>query len=337
MSSLRDSMRQQMLQTFLAEARDLVVELDAGLREMRAGDHGAELVSRLFRAAHSIKGSGGMFGFAPLVGFTHVVENLLDRVRTGHLAATEALVIDLQAGCDHIADLVEVLVARDGTLDEATLARDATLREALARHDGAVEACLHRGEAPAAVAVEPDEACSCDAWHISVRFGPDVFRYGINPLSFLRDLEELGEVVRVVTLAEGMPSLEDFDPETCHLGFEIDLRTDCERARIADVFDFVADCSQIHILPPRSRVADFVEMIRQLPEPDARLGELLVRAGTLTRAEVDAALAEQARAHQPRRRAGHRRSGRVAARRLQRAGRATRGAGQCRAADGGHP
>jgi two-component system chemotaxis sensor kinase CheA len=293
-----DAMREQMLQTFLAEARDLVGELDEGLRRMRDGDHGAELVSRLFRAAHSIKGSGGMFGLAPLVGFTHVLENLLDRVRTGRLAATEALVLDLQAGCDHVADLIEVLVARNGELDEPTRLRDAALRGALARHDADIElgTCPRETATGASGSHDTrDGVCSCDTWHVSVRFGADVFRYGINPLSFVRDLEEIGEVVRLVTLAEGMPSAGGFDPESCHLGFEIDLRTDADKARIAAVFEFVADCSQIHILPPRSQVGDFISLIRALPEPDARLGELLVRAGTLTRAELDEALATQAR------------------------------------------
>lgn len=296
MSTLQAAMRERMVQTFLAEARDLLRDLDDGLRQMRAGDHGRDVVARLFRAAHSIKGSGGMFGLAPLVGFTHVVENLLDRVRAGTLAPTEGLVVDLQAACDHIADLVEVLVADRGALDPALADRDASLREALARYDAAPGA----GRAPVAEAPARTMPATgngamhpCDCWHISVRLGADVHRYGINPLSFIRDLESLGEITCLLTLADAMPDIGEMDPEACYLGFEIDLRADVDKRRIAEVFDFVQDCSELRILPPRSRVADFVELIRELPEPDARLGELLVLAGTLTREELDAGLATQ--------------------------------------------
>ncbi|MGY4516086.1 chemotaxis protein CheA [Lysobacter sp. HA18] len=288
-----NGMRERMLQTFLAEAGDLVRDLDAGLRLMKAGDHSEELVSRLFRAAHSIKGSGGMFGLAPLVGFTHVVESLLDRVRSGRLQPDAALVSALQESCDHIADLVDVLVARREQPDEQMMVRDSALRRVLAQHDEPAYAYPSTiARQPAADAQHDGVMRGDDCWHVSVRFGVDIFRYGINPLSFVRDLESLGEVVALTTV-DALPAADGFNPEDCHLGFEIDLRGDLDKARIADVFDFVADCSQLRILPPQSHVSDFLELIRDLPESDARLGDILVDAGTLTRAELEAGLAEQ--------------------------------------------
>ena len=294
----------QMLQTFIAEARDLVREMEAGLRELRAGDRDAELVARIFRAAHSIKGSGGMFGLAPLVDFTHGVENLLERVRAGTLQVDDALADDLVDACDHIADLIELLAVQGGELADAPLARDVALRLALARHgaapavnaNGAIAAVTETTHCPAAVGSNGcDHAgpCRCDCWHVSVRFGFDVHRFGINPLSFIRDLESLGEVVCLTIIFDAMPPGEDMDPEGCYLGLELALRGPVTKAQIADVFDFVNDCSVIHILPPHSRIEQFVELIQALPEPDARLGDILVQAGTITRDELEAGLAEQ--------------------------------------------
>lgn len=277
----------QMLQTFLAEARDHVRDLEAGLQQLGEGQHDADLIGGLFRAAHSIKGSGGMFGLAPLVGFTHRVESVLDRMRGGALATTAPLVRVLQDSCDHIADLIEVLVARNGALDDALQARDAQLRAALEPH-GAGPAHEAAVAAPAAL---PDTPTGC--WHLSIRFGRDVFRQGINPLSFIRELAELGEIVHIAPLIEQMPAAEAVDAEDCHLGFEIDLRSNATRTRIAEVFEFVEDSSVIHILPPHSRVEAFIELIEAMPEPDARLGEILVHAGTLTRAELQRGLDEQ--------------------------------------------
>lgn len=290
-------LRDQMLQSFIAEARDLVVEMEAGLRQLHAGDRDAELVARIFRAAHSIKGSGGMFGLAPLVGFTHTVESLLDRVRAATLQVDDALASDLIDACDHISDLLELLAVQNGVFEGAVVVRDARLREALARYaapGAAAEWVVPApAPAPAPVADEPRVGTD-DCWHVSVRFGVDVHRQGINPLTFLRDLEELGEVVRVATVLDAMPPVDLMDPEACYLGFEIDLRANCDKHAIAAVFEFVEDSSIVRILPPSSRIDAFVELIAALPEPNARLGEILVHAGTITREELERALAEQA-------------------------------------------
>lgn len=286
------NMRDQMLQTFIAEARDLAVEMEAGLRQLHAGDRDAELVARIFRAAHSIKGSGGMFGLAPLVGFTHTVENLLERVRAGTLAVDEHLAADLIEACDHISDLLELLAVQNGTFEGGIAIRDAQLRDVLARYaEPGAEAAV--SVAPSDEPSSPPEA-SGDCWHVSVRFGADVHRQGINPLTFLRDLEELGEVVRVMPVLDAMPPADEMDPETCYLGFEIDLRATCDKNAIASVFEFVEDSSTVRILPPSSRIDAFVELIAALPEPNARLGEILVHAGTITRDELENALVEQA-------------------------------------------
>jgi two-component system, chemotaxis family, sensor kinase CheA len=285
------ALRDQMLQTFIAEARDLVIEMEAGLRQLHAGDRDAELVARIFRAAHSIKGSGGMFGLAPLVGFTHTVENLLERVRAGTLAVDDLLAADLIDACDHISDLLEVLAVQNGPFEGDITAHDARLREALARYaePGPAAAIV---AAPVEAPLLPAETGDC--WHVSVRFGADVHRQGINPLTFLRDLEELGEIVRLASVLDAMPPAEEMDPETCYLGFEIDLHASCDKNAIASVFEFVEDSSIVRILPPSSRIDAFVELIAALPEPNARLGEILVHAGTITRDELERALAEQA-------------------------------------------
>ena len=72
-------------QTFLEEAREILVELESALLALNEnrGDH--ELVGRAFRALHTIKGSGAMFGFDQLAGFSHNLENAFDEVRNGRL------------------------------------------------------------------------------------------------------------------------------------------------------------------------------------------------------------------------------------------------------------
>ena len=65
---------------------------------------------------------------------------------------------------------------------------------------------------------------SNDAWHISLRFGKDVLRHGMDPLSFVRYLETLGEITHIATIFDAMPDAEAMDPESCYIGLEIDIR-----------------------------------------------------------------------------------------------------------------
>lgn len=84
-------------------------------------------------------------------------------------------------------------------------------------------------------------------WHLSLRFGADVFRNGMDPLSFLRYLETLGQLLHVTTLTDSIPAVDGWDPESCYLGFEIDLRSSASHAALNEVFDFVRDDCEVQI------------------------------------------------------------------------------------------
>jgi len=70
--------------------------------------------------------------------------------------------------------------------------------------------------------------------------------------------------VHVATLVDGMPAAADMDPESCYLGFEIDLKSECDRVTIDGAFDFVRDDCDIRILAPRSKLVEYVRLIEEL-------------------------------------------------------------------------
>lgn len=92
---------------FREEARDLLVELESVLLELNEHRADAELVGRVFRALHTIKGSGAMFGFDELAAFAHKLENAFDEVRRGHLAVTPELVDLTLSALDRIRAMVD--------------------------------------------------------------------------------------------------------------------------------------------------------------------------------------------------------------------------------------
>ena len=94
-------------QAFREEAREILVELEATLLELAVDRDQPELVGAAFRGLHTIKGSGAMFGFDELAGFTHNLENAFDEVRNGRLAVTAELVDLSLAALDQIKGFLE--------------------------------------------------------------------------------------------------------------------------------------------------------------------------------------------------------------------------------------
>lgn len=285
------------LQTFIVEARELLENMEDALLRVEQTPDDAETINAIFRAAHTIKGSAGLFGFDHVVEFTHVAESVLDLVRSDKLRITSELVVIFLGVCDHLGVLISG-IADGAEPDEAT--RQASndlvkqLRVYLGEPKPAAAASSIPTEHEGTVETEATEGVGTDHWHISLRFGPDVLRNGMDPLSFIRYLTTFGQIVEIVTLVEAVPVLAELDPEANYLGFEIAFRTDADKATIEGAFEFVRDDARIRILPPRSKITEYLRLIAELPQEELLLGEILVRCGTLTRGELDAALSHQA-------------------------------------------
>jgi two-component system chemotaxis sensor kinase CheA len=249
------------VQTFLAESRELLDAMEHGLLCLEADVTDPEPLHAIFRAAHTIKGSAGIFGFDPLVDFTHHVETLLDALRAGELRLNADGIAVLLACVDHIRTLLEPVV-QGQPLAAQTHGQGEALIQRL-QHYGDRSPAAIQAAAPAAVptprvasdGVAPAERVAVtDFWHISLRFGHDVLRNGMDPLAFLRYLTTLGDMVHLTVLDDALPAAADMDPEACYLGFEIDFKSDADRTTIENVFEFVRDDCLLRILPPHSQI-----------------------------------------------------------------------------------
>ena len=252
----------QAQQTFIVEARELLQVMEQSLLQLENEPGDEDAIGAVFRAAHTIKGSAGLFGLAPIVGFTHIVEDVLDRLREGSVTVDAALIALLLKCGDHMLELIEAVDHHDGALQPATLERGEVLREALSAYQP-----LQAAPAGGEIAVTDDAPQAELLWHISLRFGVDVFRNGMDPLSFLRYLDTLGQVLQVTTLTDSIPPVDAWDPESCYLGFEIDLRSNASHTTLNEVFDFVRDDCEVQICavdePSDSGPATGTELVTQ--------------------------------------------------------------------------
>jgi len=239
----------QFKQAFQDEARELLTELESALLELDQNRGDLELVGRAFRALHTIKGSGAMFGFEDIAGFAHNLESAFDQLRKGELAVTGDLInLSLAAG-----DQIKTMLDAPAGLSAEARERSARILADLRRFTGPAEshsdaaAAVHPEPLPAEPASpsgsSPDPSSE---WVIHFRPGPDLLVNGTNPLNLLRELRELGPLRVQVDIA-GIPPLREMDPERCYAGWDMLLKTAAGREAIQDIFIFVEDDCELKI------------------------------------------------------------------------------------------
>jgi two-component system chemotaxis sensor kinase CheA len=241
---------------FIAECADLLREMEEGLLRCANDAPDAETVNLIFRCAHTVKGSAGLFGLDAIVSFVHVVETVLDSVRLERITVTDELITLLLACKDHIQLLVNQ-VDQGVSADPSAIAGGEDLLQKL-RHwvtdPHATVAAEHTGSPALATNIASASTVIAD-WLLAIRFSLGVLKAGMDPLSFLRYLRSFCELREVRVLQDGWPSWDELDPEQCYLGFEIELRSDAERGRITGAFDFIKDDCQIQLTQLNARVA----------------------------------------------------------------------------------
>ncbi len=288
----------EILQVFAEESRELLEKMEDSLLQLEANPGNDELINELFRAVHTIKGSAGIFGFDNVVEFTHLAESVMGRIRDHEIDPTNTLLTLLLESRDHISSLVDLALNDNAELDAATVETGQSLIEQLNQYLSSDPVPEHHqppqtGETDTAQILDDGSSVENKYWHISLRFGKDVLRNGMEPLSFIRYLETVGDIANLMTLDDNLPDIKDMDAESCYLGFEIDLYSEADKKEIESVFEFVQDDCVIHILPPHSLVSSYIELIEDLPEENYRIGEILVNSGALTDRELDEILDEQ--------------------------------------------
>ena len=290
---------------FKEEAVELLSELENSLLELEEQPDDYEAISKVFRAMHTIKGSGAMFGFTAISEFTHEVETVFDLVRNGELSVGKHLVdLSLKAR-DHILLLLECAPQEQDAFaaqGEALVARFKALVG-----DG-VSGCAHgrgmTGDLPTGKDNEPV------TYRIRFRPAADIMHNGTSIAQLLDELAELGEC-RTIAHKNNIVALDQIDPENCYASWDIILTSDCDEDAIRDVFIFVEDSCELIIATidlgddddgmEHKRIGDILIEHGEISQAEIdavlakkkRLGDLLVEANLVSRDQIDSALLEQ--------------------------------------------
>jgi two-component system chemotaxis sensor kinase CheA len=251
-------------ETFRQEARELLDQLEAGLLDLEQDPSNADLINSTFRALHTIKGSGAMFGFTAVAEFVHEFETAFDQVRKGQSQANAALIGVALDAKDHIHLLIESPEAEIGGGDAIL----SNLRSVIAGETPAVTTSA--APAPAAMAEAKPAAVSTtrkSLWRLEFYLPADALIYGTNPVLLLEELAEIGPST-VTALTGRIPDLATLDPEVPHVGWRVDIEAEDPTAAIDDVFLFLRDNMELTLVR-LDNAADAIEPVAQPPEPVA--------------------------------------------------------------------
>jgi two-component system chemotaxis sensor kinase CheA len=224
--------RKKAEKAFREEAYELLAELETALLELEETPGDMELVGRIFRALHTLKGTGSMFGFDDIAGLVHEAEAVFDLMRNGELEATGEL-IDLSLSMrDRILHMLDD--GQEGRRSEGGV-RDEIFEAFRNILDNAGRS---RPGKPAAAEASRDSGGTTVTYRIRFRPSGNIFTTGASPVGLLDELRGLGRCT-VIARTEEIPLLDEIDPELCYTHWDIILSTDKGRNEIQDVFIFV--------------------------------------------------------------------------------------------------
>jgi two-component system, chemotaxis family, sensor kinase CheA len=239
------------VQIYVEEARELLTELEEALLELESKPDDMEGVSRCFRAMHTIKGGGAMFGFEEISRFTHDVETVFDRVRNHEIPATKDLLTLTLAARDHILFLLAIPPDEIG---EAVIAQSDALiqkfRKYLPNAASPVEPSKETAARPAPEGDASDAAFAV-FW---IRFHPqaDILLTGNKPLQLLEELASLGNM-EAIFRSQDITGLNDADQDPTILRgwWDILLNAPVDENILRDVFIFVDEEGVLSVTPLR--------------------------------------------------------------------------------------
>lgn len=248
----------QFHQVFFEESFEGLDAMESALMELDPTAVDSETINTIFRAAHSIKGGSATFGFAIVADFTHVLETLLDEIRSDIRAIRQEDIDLFLQSVDCLRDLLSALQQEETpnsqmaeslkksfeailAIDPKDASTDASSTEQQTTEPAPEHDTSHQGQVGG-------EAVATDGpWKIRFLPGRDILRTGNEPLRIIRELEDLGRI-SVTPIFDHIPEYSSLDSEACYLGFDIIFRDRIARESLDEVFEWVVDESELDIV-----------------------------------------------------------------------------------------
>jgi len=275
------------LQIFFSETDELIKYAEESLLALESTPESTEDIEQLFRSVHTMKSGAAMVGFMGISEYAHLLENLLERLRSGKLAVTNNLITFLLDAIDFIRSMLDRVAEGEAEADPEVLGQ----RQGQVKRYLGVEAATPREDAVETASTEPPEepAEEFSFYKIDLNFEKHLFYSGQDPLLLLLNLSELAEFVTVVPDLSELPDFENFSMFELYISWQIIIKTKMPIEDLDDIFMFVVDDNDIRI---EDITKDYREGI-DTKLADKKLGEVLVGESRITEETLNDALKKQ--------------------------------------------
>jgi two-component system chemotaxis sensor kinase CheA len=273
-------------EVFLNESKEIIGNLETDIVTLEENRENQEIINRIFRYFHTLKGSSGIAGFNVIYEFTHNLESLFDKVRSGEIMVSSDIIDILLDSIDWIkGELFSNSDIEDSGKVQAELTE--RINECMGFKPKVKE---ESSDFLSAVGAYSGVGSSERYFKINALFKKDIFNNGIDPLMVIEDLSNLGEVLISNVDQKLIPDFYKIDPEQCYLSWEIILKTHHDEMKVRDVFLFVMDDNKIDI----ENVTDkYSEVKEHGYQTEKKLGEILIEKGILNDSDLEEIVKEQ--------------------------------------------
>ncbi|MBL4638129.1 MAG: chemotaxis protein CheA [Proteobacteria bacterium] len=230
---------------FFEESFEGLDAMESGLLNLEDGAADVEAINTIFRAAHSIKGGAGTFGFMSVSEFTHKLETLLDEMRNGQREVTPESTNVLLDAVDVLREMITAVQQKEET-DDLRIADVSEKLVNILGGDDSSENIESAGEGEAAA--EGDSGDNSIGWKIDFRPHLHMLQTGNDPVRMIRELNSLGELSVIVDESR-LPPFSDLEPEDSYLAWHMELRSDVAKDEIVEIFEWVDDDCDLTIEP----------------------------------------------------------------------------------------
>ncbi len=243
----------QFHQVFFEESFEGLDIMESGLLDLDMGDVDDEEINTIFRAAHSIKGGSGTFGFTSVSDFTHVMETLLDEMRDGRRQITQPAVNVLLGSVDCLREMLTA-IQDEQEVDEASIAEHKKALDIELTGDSKTTEQAEVATDTAGL-VEIDSVSETGTgWQIAFSPHANLLKTGNDPVRMFRELSELGELTTTIDF-QGVPDFYDLDPENCYLSWDLKITGNIPLEQIDEIFDWVEEECDLSVQPLSKQVS----------------------------------------------------------------------------------
>ena len=236
----------EMKETYIQEANELLENLESSLLSLEDNPNDKSNIEQVFRVMHTLKGNSSMFGLVKIAEFVHDLETIYDKIRQGEMQLSREILNTTLASFDHLNKIIV-----DSELEE---------QENKDNHTNLI-AEIHKFIGKGGDAHAPSNGTDLvvqglnemqeiidgpKTYHIYFEPNESIFLDGSNPLFLIAELAAFGKNI-VVPHFKSVGSIENFVPTNCFTYWDIYIETSVAKTDIEDVFVFVEGNSTIEI------------------------------------------------------------------------------------------